>query len=117
MRQERSMTSADKLLAEAEARSSAIWARRSGSALDDAARDDDQYRQAFDAFISRGDAERAVRLVSALRDVWWARRQYAKGLAWIDKVLALPGVPSASRATVLDQAGALAFAQGQYARA
>jgi hypothetical protein len=111
------MTSADELLAEAEARSSAIWAHRSGSALDDAARDDDQYRQAFDAFISRGDAERAVRLVLALRDVWWARGQYAEGLAWIDKVLALPGVPSASRATVLDQAGALAFAQGQYARA
>ncbi len=112
------MNSGDELLAEAEeARSSEIWARRSGTALDDAARDDDQYRQAFDAFISRGDAERAVRLVVALGDVWWARGQHAEGLAWIDRVLALPAVSSASEATLLDQAGAHAFAQGQYARA
>jgi hypothetical protein len=51
------MTSTDELLTEAEARSSAIWARRSGSAVDDAARDGDQYHQAFHAFICRGDAD------------------------------------------------------------
>jgi tetratricopeptide (TPR) repeat protein len=111
------MTSADELLAEAEALSSGIWARRSGSALDEATRDAARYRQAFDAFMNRGDAGRAVRLVSALRDVWSAHGQYAEGLAWIDEILVLPALPSASRATALDQAGALAFAEGQYARA
>ena len=108
------MTSADEVLARVEARSSAIWARRSGSALGEEAGDEDQYRRAFDAFLNRGDAERAVRLVSALRDVWWARGQYAEGLRWIDRVLDLPVVPPARRATALDQGGALAFAQRDY---
>ena len=111
------MKSADELLIEAEALSSAIWSRRAGRALDEAADDADRYRQAFDAFTDQGDGPRAVRLMSALRDLWWARGQYAEGLAWIGRVLRVPALPSASRATALDHAGALTFAQGQYARA
>lgn len=111
------MTSADDLLAEAEARSSGIWGRRSGIALDAVALDEDVYRHALETFIDRGDAERAARLVAALRDSWWARGQFAEGQDWMSRILALPTLPPASRARVLDHAGALAFAQGQYGRA
>src|SRR5438105_10343979 len=38
--------------------------------------------------------------------IWWARGQYAEGLAWIEKVLTLPAVQSGTRATVLEEAGA-----------
>jgi hypothetical protein len=67
--------------------------------------------------MNRRDGGRAVRLVSALGDGWSAHWQYAEGLARIDEILVLPALPSASRATALDQAGALAFSDGQYARA
>ena len=104
----------DELLAEAEARRAVIFGRRSGPAVDHDAVDYERYAHAFDSCIQRGDAERAARFIVALRDFWWARGQYEEGLAWIDKVLAVPDLSAACRATVLDHAGALAFADRQY---
>jgi hypothetical protein len=111
------MTSAEDLLAQAEARCSAIFGRRSGPALEQVAMDYGRYGRAFEALIERGDAERAARFIAALRDFWWARGRCAEGMAWADRVLALPGLSPASRAMVLDHAGALAFAEGDYASA
>lgn len=111
------MTSAEILLVQAEARSSAIWGRRTGPALDQVAQDYEHYRQAFDGLINRGNADQAARFVVALRDFWWARGRVAEGMVWIDRVLAQPGLSPTNRALVLDQAGALAFAEANYAKA
>ena len=116
-RQDQRVTSAEDLLAQAEACCPAIFGRRSGPALDHVATDYARYGRAFDAFIQRGAAEQAARFIAALRDFWWARGRWAEGLAWIDRVLALPGLSPASRAMVLDHAGALAFAEGEYVSA
>jgi len=111
------MTSVEGLLAQAERSAPAIWSRRSCPALDQVTRDYNHYRRALDTFISRGDAEHAARFVAALRDFWWTRGLFAEGMLLIDRVLALPGLSPASHATVLDQAGALAFAEAKYASA
>ena len=94
-----------------------MFGRRSGSAFVQVAREYARYRQAFDYFSDRGDAERAARFVAALRDYWWARQLFTEGEEWIARVLKLPDLPSPIHATLQDQAGALAFAQADYARA
>jgi hypothetical protein len=75
------------------------------------------YRQAFVWFVDRGDAEQAARLVAGLRDYWWAHELFAEGQEWIARLLRLPKLPIPIHAAVLDQAGALAFAQAEFSRA
>ena len=62
--------SAEHCLSEAENRATAMFGRRSGSAFVQVAGEYARYRQAFDYFSDRGDAERAARFVTALRDYW-----------------------------------------------
>jgi tetratricopeptide (TPR) repeat protein len=94
-----------------------MFGRRSGTAFVQVAHEYARYRQAFDYFSDRGDAERAARFVTALRDYWWARHLFTEGEEWIARVLKLPDLPLPIHATLQDHAGALAFAQADYARA
>ena len=111
------MSSAEDLLAEAEAQTAAIWGHRSSAAVNRVAGDYDHYRRAFDSFVDRGHAEQAARFVAALRDFWCARAQYGEGMAWIDRVLRLDALSADSRSMVLNHAGAFAFADGKYVSA
>lgn len=82
------------------------------AALDRFERDHGQYYRALDWYITGGDADRAARLVRALRPFWTDRGRNAEGRAWILRVLALPQARArtAARAPLLDHAGALAHA-------
>jgi hypothetical protein len=111
---------AEHWLSEAERLASEMFGRRSGrsgSAFEQVTRNYAQYRRAFDWFADHGDAEQAARLIAALRDYWWARELYTEGEEWIDRVLQVPDVSLKTRATLFDQAGALAFAQAEFGRA
>src|SRR5207302_3265429 len=111
------MSSAEDLLAEAEAQSASIWGHQSGAPLDAVGRDYVRYRRAFDSFIDSGQAEQAARFVAALRDYWCARAQYDESMTWIERVLRLVELSPQGRSMVLDHAGAIAFRQEKYASA
>jgi transposase len=65
-----------------------------------------------------GDHESWLRLVGALWRFWWQRGYLSEGRAWLDEGLAAGGAAlPAPRAKALNAAGALAYAQGDYARA
>lgn len=96
-----------------------LFTARREAALSRLEREDGHLRTALANLIARGDAERAERMVRALRDYWWARSRLAETWEWIGKLLALPELPasSATHAAALDDAGALAFAVGDHATA
>ena len=72
--------------------------------------------QALSTFLDRGDTDRAVRMVQALRDCWWESGRIGEGRYWTERVLVLAQVQSDrdARATILDLAGALAYGAGDY---
>ena len=86
----------------------------SGPAVDAVSRAYPYYVRAFQSFVDAGRAEQAARFIAALRDFWWARHWCREGLDWAVRVLALPDLSELARATVLDHAAALAFADGQH---
>jgi predicted ATPase/DNA-binding transcriptional regulator YiaG/Tfp pilus assembly protein PilF len=57
--------------------------------------------------VQQGNAERALRLASALRWFWYRRRHWDDGLTWPARALALPGAQERTplRAEVLEGAG------------
>jgi non-specific serine/threonine protein kinase len=65
------------------------------------------------------DAEQGLRLVGALRNFWHARGRLGEGRRWFARYLALPQAAghTAARARALDDAGALAFWDGDPAAA
>ena len=59
--------------------------------------------------LEEGDAERALRLASALLRFWWFRGHLAEGRAWLEALLDLPGTPfrDEARAKALHALGAM----------
>ena len=86
--------------------------------------DIDNLRATLRWVIDRGEAERALRLASALWRFWTQRGHLVEGLDWLEQVLALgSGSGDASvallgaRAGALNGAGNLAAVRGEHARA
>jgi predicted ATPase/class 3 adenylate cyclase len=80
-------------------------------------REQDNVRAALRRAIDRGLAERALRLAGGLWDYWSVRGCYTEGRAWLNEILAMPGVKStvsAARARALQTAGHLANCQADY---
>jgi predicted ATPase/DNA-binding NarL/FixJ family response regulator len=73
------------------------------------------FRHALSECLSREDAERGLRLCVALRSAWGASGDVTEGVAWFDRLLALP-VPMSqdARARALVHLAELAFEQQDY---
>ena len=77
----------------------------------------DNMRAALEWSLTGTDTAPALRLSAALHDFWDIHNHFAEGLAWLDRVLSLPGaVAPAPRAKALLAAAHLAHRQGDYAR-
>lgn len=63
-------------------------------------------------FIAQGRTDESLRLASSLVPFWMATKRLDEGLAWFDRVLALPGGDDAHRGRALFDAGYLAFWKG-----
>jgi predicted ATPase/DNA-binding NarL/FixJ family response regulator len=81
-------------------------------------------RAALRWLVERGEAERSLRLGSALWRFWSVRGHLIEGLDWLEQVLALSGASGdvtdqvlRARAGALNGAGNLAAARGEHARA
>ena len=84
------------------------------------AREQDNVRAALRRAIDTGDAESALRLAGGLWDYWSVRGYYTEGRAWLNEILAMPGVKNmltAPHARALQTAGHLANCQADYANA
>ena len=80
--------------------------------------DHDNYRAAFAHARSVGDSERELRLANALRYFWRVRGYIEEGRRRLDEAVELSaGVEPALRARTLGEAGVMAFAAGDFARA
>ncbi|HKP53057.1 MAG TPA: tetratricopeptide repeat protein [Chloroflexia bacterium] len=83
--------------------------------LDRLERDHDNLRAALQWLLQQGDAETAARLGVALRRFWEVHSHFNEGKVWLKQVLGQPAsIPAPLRAKVLNGAGALALAQGDY---
>jgi non-specific serine/threonine protein kinase len=75
-------------------------------------------RAALTWLRGRGERDLGLRLGGAIWVFWWHRAHYAEGLAQLESLLALTGLEeSAAEAKALLGAGALAWVQGDVARA
>jgi ATP/maltotriose-dependent transcriptional regulator MalT len=77
------------------------------------------YRAALAECLRRGEAERGLRLCSALRSAWVAYGDLGEGIGWLDRFLALPReeVPPEALASALVHRAELAFEQQDFAAA
>ena len=81
-------------------------------------REHDNLRAALRNSLDRGNAELGLRVSGAIWRFWYAHGYLSEGRRWLEETLAQPGTASAPvRAKALRGAGALAWAQGDYARA
>jgi predicted ATPase/DNA-binding CsgD family transcriptional regulator len=72
-------------------------------------------RAALACCVDDADAEKGLRLCSALRSPWVVQGDVAEGLRWFDTFLAMPGrVPAGVRARALMFAAELAFEHQDY---
>jgi tetratricopeptide (TPR) repeat protein len=77
----------------------------------------DNLRTALAWSLGGGDAELGLRLVGALREFWYGGGHIAEGLRWTERALeSAEDAPRALRASALNAAGLLAFAQGNHER-
>jgi predicted ATPase len=86
--------------------------------LDQAAaleQEQDNLRAALTWTSRHGEADRGLRLGTALASFWYLQGRYAEGRAWLTELLAKPGaaVPSRTRARALMWAGELMHCQGE----
>jgi predicted ATPase/DNA-binding SARP family transcriptional activator len=79
-------------------------------------REHDNLRAALRNALDRGKVEPGLRVGGAIWRFWYARGHLSEGRRWLEEALAQPGTAPA-RAKALRGAGALAWAQGDYARA
>lgn len=75
----------------------------------------DGFRSALRWFIEHGEAEKGLRLASALYSFWLSRGYTQEAREWFAALIALPGVSPRTRAKALHRAGMLAFRQGDQA--
>jgi predicted ATPase/class 3 adenylate cyclase len=83
-------------------------------------RERDNLRAALRWAVESQDVDQALRLGAALWDYWSVRGFYTEGRAWLNEILAIPGVSetvSVPRVRALQTAGHLANAQADYANA
>src|SRR5512132_784809 len=86
------------------------------AALDRLQADLDNCRAALGWSLGRQDAGSALRLASALLDLWTIRADWTEGRDWVERALALPGeVDPGLRAKGLRAAGSLADVLSDYA--
>src|SRR5918996_2340398 len=87
--------------------------------LDRLEREHDNMRAAFDAYVSAGDGERALRLAAALGRFWHMHGHLSEARERLARALSLsdPSAHAAVRARALDWAGTFARYQGDYANA
>lgn len=85
--------------------------------------ENDNLRAALRWFLSRGDAERSLRMVGALAWYWWVLGMVREGIERATEALDLPiprsesAVYLAARARALSGAGILSYWQGEFATA
>ena len=77
--------------------------------LDAIEQDHDNLRAALEHAIAAGHVEDASRLLFALWRFWQVRGHLREGLAWADRVLALPTRSAAARLHALEAAGGLSY--------
>jgi tetratricopeptide (TPR) repeat protein len=77
----------------------------------------DNIRIALRTFLERGEAETALRLCAALEVFWYGCGHQREGRLWLERVLAYDTLSEAGRAKALDEAGGLAWMQGDYTQA
>jgi tetratricopeptide (TPR) repeat protein len=65
----------------------------------------------------QGDGERGLRLASALGRFWEVRGHVSEGRTWLEAALAAGAAAARPRAASLDEAGRLAYYQGDFGRA
>jgi non-specific serine/threonine protein kinase len=80
-------------------------------------REGDNARAALAWWLERGEAERGLRLVTALNASWQIGGRHGEALRWLDALLAAGPVPAPVRAGALNWAGYHAHQQGDYERA
>lgn len=85
--------------------------------MDRLEREHDNLRAALRWAIAENQAEAGLRLGAALWRLWYVRGYLDEGLAWLDTLLRLPCAADALRGAVLNGAGNLAWARGEYGRA
>jgi tetratricopeptide (TPR) repeat protein len=93
----------------------AIWTARLDA-------EHDSLRAALAYAFESGDYERGLRLASALRMFWYTRGYLREGRRWLERFLDLAAsaprpIAPALRAAALDDAGVLAWRQGDYRQA
>jgi predicted ATPase/DNA-binding CsgD family transcriptional regulator len=76
----------------------------------------DNLRAALAWTLERGETETALQLTGALGEFWRVRGHLSEGRAWLDRALAngTAGGSGAPRAKALQEAGTLAWCQGDY---
>lgn len=72
--------------------------------------------EALALFIAHGPVDDSVRMLRALRDLWWQSERLTEGRRWTSEILASWAVATNNdaRGTVLDIAGALAYGEADY---
>jgi predicted ATPase/transcriptional regulator with XRE-family HTH domain len=97
-------------LALAEQRAATDWNGHDVRYLDQLEVEHENLRAALQWFADRGDAERGLRLSSALGIFWFIRGYFTEGQRWLDYHLGRSDrVSTVIRATALEVAGRLAF--------
>ena len=77
----------------------------------------DNFRRALQWSLDRGEAEEALRLVSALSWFWYVRADFSEARRWFEQTLAVAGgVPLSYRAIIQARAGNFAIKQRDYQR-
>jgi predicted ATPase/DNA-binding SARP family transcriptional activator len=85
--------------------------------LDRLEREHGNLRMALEWALAQGEAEIAARFGAALWRFWWIRNHLEEGCRWLERALALEGVPPPLRAKALHGAGVLTHEQGNYEQA
>jgi predicted ATPase/class 3 adenylate cyclase len=102
----------DYFLGLAEQLASKVFGDEQKEALDTFEREHDNLRAASAFAIERGDATRAMRLLSALWRFWQMRGYLAEGRDRTDHILPLQGAPLEVQQRAYDAAGGIAYWQG-----
>jgi non-specific serine/threonine protein kinase len=77
----------------------------------------DNVRAALAWLLEQGDGDQAVRLSGAQSFFWYVRGYYNEGRGWLARVLTLSARSTVQQAKVLNGAGLMAMAQGDFEEA
>lgn len=77
----------------------------------------DNLRVALQTLLEHGEADTAVQLCARLELFWYWCGHQREGRMWLERALEYDSLSDAARAKALDEAGGLAWMQGDYAQA